>query len=55
MIYFKIMPMRILLLCWTCVHEGFSVDGHMSRMIMIDVTKQHDDGDDVFFILDAED
>ena len=48
MIYCKIMPMRILLLFWTLVREGFRVDGHMSRMIMIDVTKQHDDGDDVF-------
>ena len=48
MILFKIIPMRILFLFWTCVSEGFPVDGHMSLMIMIDVTKQHDDGDDVF-------
>ena len=50
MIYFKIMPMRILLLLWTLVHEGFRVDGHMSRMMMIDVKKQHDDGDDAFLL-----
>ena len=48
MIHFTIMPMRILFLFWTCVSEGFPIDCHMSRMIMIDVTKQHDDGDDVF-------
>jgi len=55
MIHFKIMPMRILLLFWTCVSEGFPVDDHMSLMIMIDVTKQNDDGDDASSILDAED
>ena len=48
MILFKIIPMRILFLFWTCVSEGFPVDGHMSLMIMIDVTKQHDDGGDAF-------
>ena len=50
LIYFKIMPMRILLLFWTLVREGFRVDGHMSRMIMIDVKKQRDDGDDAFLL-----